>query len=258
VVEAVAAERPARVIRSRTTGVIGADVTAMNTLPGIIAEQSDLNDKMMLRCAVREEGRIDMSNIAIVVCDGLTERIIRMAGVDDARLDVLRQLDRSKMQQEMGKAFNSDSGIVRVKNADQLIGKMRSLFGKNLKVVILDDGTLTEELRKRQDEIPGMPGVDYCVVQTGIPEINVDLEVPYMNLSAMARIGVAVLERDYRLYCLAYKAFCGEAPPENQAQFEAFTKEARWIIYVLPCSAPFPPDEAWERRRLQELFNVSV
>ncbi|MFH1996901.1 MAG: hypothetical protein ABIJ27_07935 [Candidatus Omnitrophota bacterium] len=228
------------------------------TLPELTDDLSRQSDSIALRMVAKEDGPIDLSKIAIIVTEGLSERVVRNSGVDGVRADILGQLDRSEMQQTMGKLFNVDAGITRVDSVDGLIAVMEGLRKRNLKVVILDDGKLLGEIKKRQNEMPGSPGKDYCLVKTDVPDINAETEAPFMNLYVIALVGVAFLKGDYRLYRLAYSAARGEAPSETEEQFKEFIRQARWIISVIPRSMPYREDDFDRKRELTALFRTAA
>ena len=56
--------------------------------------------------------------------------------------------------------------------------------------------------------------------------------MPFINLNAMAMMGVGVLGGDYRLFSLAYKDFTGQEP--SNGVLDGFKNKTLRIIDVLP------------------------
>ena len=111
------------------------------------------------------------------------------------------------------------------------------------KVVILDDGTFTAALK--EPSLAGAPGRDYCVITAGLrPQRQDGAFFEFVNLNAMAMMGVAVLTNDSRLFELAYELFNGSRPPQNTMRL--LDNRELWFVEALPRIEPITKGAAME------------
>jgi hypothetical protein len=127
------------------------------------------------------------------------------------------------MKQSLKKMFPESRDIIEVDNKHSLAFKVEDYLGLGYKVIVLDNGKLTADIK---------PNKDLCVVSFKQPD-KVDLQaIPFVNLKAMAMMGVGMLNKDYRLFALAYKNFSGEEPPEEIAS--GFKNDLLWFVSIMP------------------------
>ncbi|MDP3729971.1 MAG: hypothetical protein Q8R14_00395, partial [Candidatus Omnitrophota bacterium] len=149
---------------------------------------------------------MDLTGFTVVVNSKLTE-----TGIADMKNTYKR------LQQELRKALEDRGGkFIGVSPQDNLADKINFLRREdpNIKVIVLDDGSFDKEMGEEEGikGAGGVRGVDYCVVSIeplkGL-ELN-EGEAPFVNLIAMAMIGVGRLDSNPALLSFAYEAFTGE------------------------------------------------
>lgn len=211
--------------RSKAKGVTDSDIAA-------IAEDVRASTTgMSAYISTQSKEANALSGFVVVMKEGLPESI---AGSDGVLGSVL-QHESTLMQQQISKLFaEGDRGLVRVTN-DNFSSEVTKLIAEGRKVIILDDGSLIQNTNL--GSIDGAkPGVNCCVItaEKVDPEEGV---VPFVNLNAMAMMGVAILSEDAPLFKLAYKTFTGK---EYSAEGVInFADKAFWsIVRALPRSLP--------------------
>jgi hypothetical protein len=180
---------------------------------------------------VRGEDAVEFTGIAIVVKDNLTESAA--SSVIGAAADKEYQV----MTQQLTKMF-SDGGVTKV-TKDNFASKVSDLIARGKKVVLLDDGELMEDADI--SSIQGAkPGSNFCAVSMNKTELSKQLSgvdvssvnMPFINLNAMALIGVGVLDNDRGLFQYAYSAFTGNQPPQNL--LKDFEQGMLFMVPALP------------------------
>lgn len=250
------AEPRQSVRRSPTAQATLMPEVAAQTLTGTAGLVQDVTNAMMLRLAARRAGVVDvpseLSNVAIVMNDNL----LKLDGLG-ARGAVLA-LKYNRLRSMISRMFADGRGVKSVRTREGLLDAANMLRHEGYKVVVLDDGSLTDGLNPKA--INGTAGRDWCAVNAeALTDIDIDLEIPYVNLFAMAMIGVAKLTDphcDSRLFELAYKAVRGEAPSDDDIR--NFRAQDRWAINVLPRPVPYSGDARRQDRELAMLFDFSV
>lgn len=117
------------------------------------------------------------------------------------------------MEQRLRGEFGGDKGIVEVADSKALIDTVNELRAKGLNVIVLGDDSFVNAIDT--SKIDGKVGENYCVISTGILD-NADKSLlPFINLHAMALMGVGVLNKNGELFRYAYNAFTGEDPTES-------------------------------------------
>ena len=222
------------------------EVLEAEHLAAITGEVQEQTNRMALRLVAREGDEVSLSKIAVIVNADLTGSV---SGDIGARGAVLEQKYRV-LEQGVSRVFLESGGVVVRTRA--VIQEANRLRRQGYRVVILDNGSLAD---LTAGAIVGVAGRHYCVVQAKkLAEIDILNEVPYVNINAMAMVGVAVLERKYGLYRIAYKTLTDQEPPETE---EEFNDPALWVISLLPMPIPYR-GELQEKEGLDTLFRVSV
>lgn len=169
----------------------------------------------------------DLSKIVIIM---KTDLPMTVTGTKPELLSGTLQQQYQIMKQELKKRFSNEAGIIEVMTKEDLEAQATRLIGSGFKVIILDDGALTKDMK--EGDIQGKAGENYCVVTTDAAKDSDPMTVPFVNLNAMAMMGVGVLNNDVTLFEIAYKTFTGNEAPQNIV--DSLTKQALWIIKVLP------------------------
>jgi hypothetical protein len=161
------------------------------------------------------------------------------------------------MIQELRSFVGERSNIVEVAEKGDLAPAVNGLRERNLRVIVLDDGTLTEGTRPEDgiDGVHGVPGEDYCVIASDAIRKTEPGTSPFVNLSAMARLGLGVLLKDVNLFALAYEAFTGEKAPEGV--ITDLIRKKLWFV-TLPKIRRIPADELRYREELRKLFAAAA
>ena len=157
------------------------------------------------------------------------------------------------MKQSLSKMFADGEGYVEVSDSEELTDRANKYIGKGYKVIILDDNRNTNGTTASR--LSGEQGSDYCIVTYKRTEsLSVD-EMPFINLNAMAMMGVGLLNKDYRLFALAYRNFTGEEPSEQT--IEMFESDILWLISLMPRIVRLTGDLV-DQRILKRLFAAAA
>ncbi len=229
-------------VRHSTTGTVP-------SVSDAIDEVRDLTAQMSLSLA--QKG-VDMglSDKAVIINAGLCESANQDLG---SRSDTLGLPQKYRvMEQGLGRTF--EGSVVRVRTQEELAHKVNELRHEGKNVIVLDDGSLVKGLDHAG--IDDVKDTNYCVVQTGeLQAIDTQTNIRFVNLYAMAMVGVAILDENESLFTHAYRAFTGEAPEAGLLQ--KVRNLAQWIISILP--RPVKLDyRNREEQDLQALFKVAA
>ncbi|MCX5677728.1 MAG: hypothetical protein NTY76_01285, partial [Candidatus Omnitrophica bacterium] len=186
----------------------------------------------------------DLSKIVVIMKTDLPMAVT--VGAEEEYSNTLLQ-EYHKMKQELKKHFAN--GVIEVTTKEELEREMALLIGSGFKVIVLDDGTLTKDVK--DGDIQGKAGENYCVVTTDAVKNSDPLMVPFINLNAMAMMGVGVLNKDVTLFEIAYKIFTGNEAPKEIV--DSLTKQALWIIKVLPRIIKLT-GAIYDHKKIRELF----
>jgi len=136
---------------------------------------------------------------------------------------------------------------------------MNDIMGrdKDARIIILDDDSLTKDF----DAKSGIPGVNgelgknYFAITTGMIGDLDTKTIPFVNIQAMAMMGVGVLYNKLTLFEMAYETFTGREVPPNL--IDDITGKIKWLIKALPRIVKFT-DEISSLEHLKKLFEVSA
>lgn len=195
---------------------------------------------------VRKSRRLlnDLKNTVIVMKKGMIEDSMRGEGIVFQM--VLSRAYRV-MRQDLRRLFTDGNNVVEVETSSELFSAANTILSDPIrKVIILDDGSLIGSLSPEAILAginKGEHGVNFCMIIADAAKTQMTGPA-YMNIKAMAMMGLAVLSRDPGdgfLYDMAYKTFTEERP----------VPQMQWIMKVPPRAIPEGPDE---QRRLNRLF----
>jgi len=198
----------------------------------IEASVQDVDDvKAMIQnhMLLETDGPVETGNMVLIMRKDLPEVL---TGKDRMERNPGLAKEYRVMKQNLRKRFPGDEGVIEVDSTDELIAQANNLIKQGLKVIVLDDTTLTGDHAGIEQGINmGDSGEDYCVIAAQAPRLEDDRAIPFINLEAMALMGVGILNDNIRLFHLAYKTFTGMGPTDEV--IEHF-KQKSWIIGVLP------------------------
>ncbi|MFH1878178.1 MAG: 6-phosphofructokinase [Candidatus Omnitrophota bacterium] len=98
-------------------------------------------------------------------------------------------------------------------------------------------------------------GEDYCVISAQSDSIDDSRSIPFVNLNAMAYLGVGILQENLSLFRQAYRLFTGEKPDENL--LKQFAKKALSVIKVLPRIIKLT-GKAVDERDIRDIFKAAA
>jgi hypothetical protein len=104
--------------------------------------------------------------------------------------------------------------------------------------------------------VEGKAGVDYCVVTAQKPEEIDAAAMPFVNLNAMALMGVGILSGDAILFRGAYETFTGRDVPPTV--LEDFVAKILWVIRALPRIVRCNTDDIHGQEKIRKLFAASA
>jgi hypothetical protein len=218
----------------------------------VIDDVRELTAKTATHMALRSEGAIEFSSIAIVMKKDLAESVTGDERMRGPRGIALR--DQYKvMEQGLRKLFSGDSGFTEVSSKDELMGQVNDLIAKGKRVVVLDDGTLTKDLNPK--DINGKAGDSYCLITSSAIEEGDSNIVPFLNINAMAMMGVGVLYDDLSLFETAYETFTGKKMGEDL--IARLKYRVLWIVKALPRCIKIT-DQLPDLQKLKKLFEVAA
>ena len=218
-------------------------------IQGLETQMREITTHMVLR--PEGEGAIDFSKVTVIMKKDLPEAI---TGEKAALLSETLKDRYQVMKQNFRKVFSGDRGVIEVTTQEELLSEANALIGKGIKVIVLDDGSLTKGLN--ESSIQGKPGESYSVVTTDALPQDLDVAtIPFVNLNAMALMGIGILYNDISLFETAYEAFTGNKAPEDYiAQLK---NKLLWIIRALPRIVKFA-NELKDQEGLKKLFAVAA
>lgn len=94
------------------------------------------------------------------------------------------------------------------------------------------------------------------MIRADLKEEIDETSVPFVNLNAMALMGMAVLHKDGVLFSLAYELFTGISATENL--ISEVSIGGRFIIKAFPRIIRFNINDIDRDKRLKELFAVAA
>jgi len=260
-------QRPA----NETAAKIDTNKAAASIAPQtIIAEVESMMERVSRHSILTtRESKVDYKKVVIIAKKALTQNLTGDKGALGAALTDKYRV----MAQGLKKIFPNSENIVEVDTPDELVAKTNDLLGRRegLKVIILDDGTLTKGLIPEAiaAKMKGEAGTDYCLVsadreamaarmsklKADLPDTDLNTIIPFVNLNAMVMMGVGILDNDRVLFEAAYKTFTGEreVPPGLMSE-----TKISWLIRALPRIGKFDINEAEELKNLKRLFDVAA
>jgi hypothetical protein len=201
---------------------------------------------------LRPDGAIEMSSIAIVMKRGLAEGITGEDKLTGARGATLNEQYRI-MRQSLRKSLAGGEALAEVTTRDELTSRANEFIARGMKVVVLDDGTLTRDLGA--GDITGKAGESYCLITSeGITDED-DAIIPFVNLNAMAMMGVGIIYNDLTLFETAYETFTGKELTEGL--LVKLLNKALWVVRALPRCIKMT-NALPEQDKLKRLFAVAA
>ncbi|MCX5677492.1 MAG: 6-phosphofructokinase [Candidatus Omnitrophica bacterium] len=163
---------------------------------------------------------VGISNMIVIV----NKKIANFGTGSGSTTEILKK-QYHIMKQSLVKMFQhgDDKGVIEVDSEADLEFAVDDYLSLGYKVIVLDNGKLTADIKQ-----------DKNLRIVSFKQLNkVDLEaVPFINLNAMAMMGVGMFNKDYRLFALAYKNFTGEEPPARIAS--EFENNLLWFVSIMP------------------------
>ncbi|MDO8535655.1 MAG: hypothetical protein Q7S30_01410 [Candidatus Omnitrophota bacterium] len=206
-------------------------------------------DVMMAHLRTREQ--IPLSDFAVIMAKDLP---VIMTGDKDKTVSADLGYKYQAAKQHLEKEFTAEGGIREAATQEDLIGQINGLIEKNrgIKVIVLDNGSLSKDIDRAR--INGVAGVDYCIISSE-PEDLAENEIPFVNLRAMALMGVAKLEKSERLFRFAYEAFTGEEPTADI--ISKLSDPKSWVIQI-PRIVKFIIDELRNSDITRKIFEAAA
>lgn len=217
----------------------------------LISQTEGLTGEMSRHLSVRPQGKIDLTNYVVIMKKDLS---IAAAGTKNTTLNEILKGQYQSMKQDLRRLFSGEQGVIDVQTRDDLITQANVHLGLGQNVIILDDGTLTQGLEKMISK-DKKAGEDYSVIIANPIQNLKDIEIPFVNLNAMALMGVGVLYDDAELFKLAYKTFTGKDAPQNF--IKDLTSRVLWLISALPKIVRFT-DEIQDSDKFGKLVKASA
>ena len=249
--EAPPSEAPAKGPEHTSPSGQGIPPVVHETPKAAIASVEESVRQASIHLTLSQEGAINLSHIAIIMKRDLPESI--SIGKKDTLLSETLRGQYQVMKQHLRKTFSGEQGVVEVANQHELTAQMNALIGQGLKVIVLDNGTLTQGIDT--SAIQGKAGENYCIVSADSAEDLDATTIQFVNLNAMALMGVGILYNDITLFQVAYRAFTGHEVPEDV--MSDLARKALWIIRALPRIVRFT-NELRDQGILRKLFAVSA
>lgn len=218
----------------------------------IIDNVRSLTGQVSAHRLLKPEGSIELASMAVVMKKDLAESVTgekRMAGL---RGNTLKDQYRI-MRQDLRKLFAGGEGVAEVETADELIARTNELIAKGMKVIVLDDGSLTNGLDPAS--ISGRKGEQYCFITSSRFDAEDEILMPFVNLNAMAMMGVGVIYNDLTLFEIAYKTFTGKEIDEDL--IAKLVNKVLWAVKALPRCVKIT-NELPDQRKLRKLFEASA
>jgi hypothetical protein len=188
--------------------------------------------------------------VAVIVADSLFS-----AGCPDGALGESLRQHYQAMKQGLRRVFGggSEELFFVVRDSDALAAQAGTLMDRGIKVIILDDGSFTGSAAA--DRIGARADTEYCVVSALVGRASDDRSFAFVNVNAMAMMGMGIIERDTALFETAYRIFTGEdAPPGLKHSIE---QRALRIIQAIPRVVTLT-DRLGQSRELSRLFATAA
>jgi hypothetical protein len=215
-----------RVIRERLKWAIEESLAATDAVIEDVDKSTTLANKHMI---LRADGAIQLSSIAIVMKKGLAEDITGTDKMNGSRGAALSEQYRI-MRQGLRKSLGRGEGLAEVSTKDELVERANEFIARGMRVVVLDDGTLTQNLFT--GDVAGKAGENYCLITSAGIADGDDAIIPFVNLNAMAMMGVGVIYNDLTLFETAYETFTGKELSEDL--LVKLVNKVLWVVRALP------------------------
>lgn len=210
-----------RALRQELKNTMEESLAATDTVIGNVKELTGI---IATHNILKPERAADLSSIAIIVKKGLAESVTGEERMQGARGETLKAQYKI-VEQNLRKIFTGDGMVAEVSDENELKARRDEFLAKGKKVVILDDGTLTKDLD------PDAKG-NYCVITTsGVEDGDTNI-VPFVNLNAMAMMGVGILYNDLPLFETAYETFTGKDITNDL--IARLVRKLLWIVRASP------------------------
>jgi hypothetical protein len=194
----------------------------------------------------------ELPSIAIVMKRSLAESFTGEARMSGVRGQNLSRLYRT-MRQGLRKAFREGDGVFEVNTGEELALRADELIARGIRVIVLDDGTLTRGFSS--SSISGKAGYDYCVISCAGMLDDDEAIIPFVNLNAMAMMGVGIIHNDLALFDMAYEAFTGNKVTEDL--IAKLTNRVLWVIRAMPRCIKIT-GELPDQHKLKKLFEAAA
>jgi glycerol dehydrogenase-like iron-containing ADH family enzyme/D-arabinose 5-phosphate isomerase GutQ/predicted NBD/HSP70 family sugar kinase len=240
--------------------LISKDFKTLNILPEDVAQKvgeavRDVKagtDEMADYIHRQGEG-LDLSHNFIIMRKGLVESAVGVKALPEPVRERLAKIVKQGVSGLNGKE------IIEVGTREELISAMNDIIGKDkeARIAVLDDDILTGGMDPREGiaGVKGQAGTNYCAITTGMIQGLDKTTIPFINIQAMALMGVGVLYEKMSLFEMAYNLFTGhEMPPDLVSDLAGRIK---WLVKALPRIIKFT-DEISSLERLKKLFEVSA
>ncbi|MBN1526983.1 MAG: hypothetical protein JW919_05335, partial [Candidatus Omnitrophica bacterium] len=220
------------------TETVDAAIAHVRQLTGILNRHLDLNS----------QGKFDMQKLVVIMKKDLPESII---GRKKGTLNDKIKKEFQVMKQHLRKVF--PGGVIEVGSREEMVLNMNARIAQGLKVIVLDEGTLTKGFDT--SAVSGKATEDYCFITANRIDNIDELSVPFVNLNAMAIMGIGIIYNDKTLFEMAYRVFTGNDVPPNV--IEDLAKNALWLVRMLPRIVRFKDDLA-DQEKLARLVEVAA
>ncbi|MBN2453305.1 MAG: NAD-glutamate dehydrogenase [Candidatus Omnitrophica bacterium] len=225
---------------------------ALASTDAVIDDVSKLTNRSARHMLLRPDGSIELSSIAIVMNKDLAESVTGRDRMNGARGMILQDRYRV-MKQELRRTFASGEGLFEVSDKDELVSRVNELIARGMKVVILDDGTITKDLNP--GNISGKAGEKFCLISSSVIEEDDEAVIPFVNLNAMAMMGVGIIHDDLTLFETAYEIFTGK--DLTQDLIAKLVNKVLWLVRALPRCIKIT-DDLSDQEKLKKLFDVAA
>ncbi|MDP2929324.1 MAG: hypothetical protein Q8O01_04595, partial [Candidatus Omnitrophota bacterium] len=219
---------------------------------GVIKTQDEVSG--LARGAAAHEALSDKSiainSTAVIIRKGLIDRAMaaNSGGINtDNRYKIMTQYLCKRF------AKDNDELFCIAKDNAEIAARANDLIGKGIKVIILDDGVFasSEESTKIYDTGKN----NHCIISAIIPIPDEEQVFAFVNLNAMAMMGLGVVWDDSIVFEIAYEIFTGKKVPA--IILEALMNGILKIIGVLPRMVKLTPGID-HTRELARLFEISA
>ncbi|MFH1394994.1 MAG: hypothetical protein ABIH09_02435 [Candidatus Omnitrophota bacterium] len=218
----------------------------------VTAEVKSLTNEISNHMVLNMDKPVDVSDTIVLMRTDLVESI-------SGELNPFIKHEYTVMTQKFRKYFDNGRGVEEFDTNNDLLSRAETLLREGKKIIILDDTTINKNNINVLEENTGKEnGKQFCVIASRKMVSKKEPILYFVNLYAMALMGVALLQDDYeglRLFDLAYELFSGE---ENQeALFSRFKTKQLSIITVMPRMVKLTGDLI-EETILKKLFAAAA